>query len=262
MGDLAEVLEFEDFVYLDVQKTGSTTIRRFLMRHGRGRIVNDEKHAPVRRKDPCKIYFISCRDPLAQYVSLYSYGFGLTPTGRERRQRGAIYAYMKRAGMTGVYDGTSEGFSAWMDLVLDPAVGRTIFVGRDRHRLLETIGLQSLRFVTLDLPSPERALARLTCLEDVMKSLASDGLADVVLRTETLSEQLHLMCDGAYGDIIADPDQARRYLETESVKNESIDLGLRPEALSRQLRLRVQRRESLFFDMLGYEPYVPEGGDA
>ena len=29
--------------------------------------------------------------------------------------------------------------------------------------------------------------------------------------------------------------------------------GLRPETLSRQLRRRVQHRESLFFDMLGYE---------
>jgi hypothetical protein len=255
------VLEFEDFVYLDVQKTGSATIRQFLMRHGRGAIIENQTHAPVREKDPRKTYFISCRDPLAQYVSLYSFGLGLTPTGRERRQRGAIHAYMERSGMAEVYDGTADGFSAWMDLVLDPAVGQAIFVGRDRHRLLETIGLQSLRFVTLDLPSPERALAQLTCVEDVMNSLTQNGLADVVLRTESLSEQLLMMCDGAYGDVIAEPGQARRYLAGHSIKNESIDLGLRAETLSRPLRLRVQRRESLFFDMLGYERYVPEPGD-
>jgi hypothetical protein len=261
MGELAEVLEFEGFIYLDVQKTGSATIRQFLKRHGRGAIIHDETHAPVRRKDPCKTYLISCRDPLAQYISLYAYGLGLTSTGGVRRQRGAVYAYLMRSGMTEVYDGTPAGFSAWMDLVLDPALSQTIFGGRYGRRLLEVVGLQSLRFATLNLPSPEAAMGQLKSMEDFIQTLASDGLAEVLLRTETLSQQLHLMCDGVYGDIIADPIRARRYLETGSVKNESIDLGLRPEALSRELRLRVQRRESMFFDLLGYERYVPEADD-
>jgi hypothetical protein len=258
---LAEVLEFEDFVYLDVQKTGSTTIRRFLTRHGRGSIVEDRKHAPVRSKDPRKIYFISCRDPLKQYISLYSYGLGLTSTGSARPQRGAIHTYMERSGMADVYDGTPEGFSAWIDLVLDPATGQKIFGGRDSHPLLETIGLQSLRFAMLNLPSPQTALAQLTSVDDVIDSLACNGLADVVLRTETLSAQLHQMCDGAYGDIISNPDRARRRLDMEPAINESIDLGLSAETLPRSLRLAVQRRERLFFDLLGYEPYVSENGD-
>jgi hypothetical protein len=148
-----------------------------------------------------------------------------------------------------------------MDLVLDPALSQTIFGGRYGRRLLEVVGLQSLRFATLNLPSPEAAMGQLKSMEDFIQTLASDGLAEVLLRTETLSQQLHLMCDGVYGDIIADPIRARRYLETGSVKNESIDLGLRPEALSRELRLRVQRRESMFFDLLGYERYVPEADD-
>jgi hypothetical protein len=260
-GRAQHVLEFEDFVYLDVQKTGSSTIRQFLKRHGRGAIVRDETHRAVRRKDPRKTYFISCRDPLAQYISLYSYGVGLTPTGAERGQRGTIYAYMKRSGLADVYDGTAEGFSAWMDLMLDPALGRAIFVGRGSQRLLELIGLQSLRFATLNLPSPEQAMANLTSVEDVVKRLINDGLANVVLRTETLSEQLRLMCDGAYGDIITDPDKARRYLETEPARNESIHLRLSPETLSLQMRRRVQHRESLFFEMLGYERYVSEAGN-
>jgi len=261
MGEFAEVLEFEDFVYLDVQKTGSATIRQFLKRHGRGAIVRDENHAPVMRKDPGKTYFISCRDPLAQYVSLYSYGFGLTPTGEDRGERGAIYAYVKRAGMAEVYDGTPEGFSAWMDLVLDPAVALAIFVGRDAHRLIEVIGLQSLRFASMNLPSPVQALAEMTSMEDVIRRLTNDGLADIVLRTETLTEQLRLMCDGAYGDIIANPDKGRRYLATEFIRNRSINLGLSPESLPRQLRQQVQRRERLFFEMLGYERYVSDACD-
>jgi hypothetical protein len=258
---LAEVLEFEDFVYLDVQKTGSSTIRRFLTSHGRGSIVEDQKHAPVRSKHPRKTYFISCRDPLKQYISLYSYGLGLTSSGGERRERGAIRGYMERSGMAGVYDGTPEGFSAWMDLVLDPAIGKEVFGGRASHPLLGTIGLQSLRFATLNLPSPQHELAQLTSVEDVIDSLACNGLADVVLRTETLSAQLREMCDGVYGDIIANPDRARRRLDMMPPINASIDLGLRPETLPRSLRLRVQRRDRLFFDLLGYEPYVSENGD-
>jgi hypothetical protein len=78
------VLEFEDFVYLDHQKTGSATIRQDLVRHGRAAIVCDQLRAPLRRKDLRKKYFISCRDPMEQYVSLYSHGIGPTPTHGDR----------------------------------------------------------------------------------------------------------------------------------------------------------------------------------
>ena len=38
------MIEFEDFVYLDVEKTGSTTIRRFLKTFARSEVVSDSKH--------------------------------------------------------------------------------------------------------------------------------------------------------------------------------------------------------------------------
>lgn len=255
------MLEFEDFVYLDVQKTGSTTVRRFLMKHGRGKIVNSDKHMPVVAKDPDKTYFISCRDPLSQYISLYSYGHGRLPTGGLRRERGSIYSYLSRGGQAELYDGTPEGFVAWMKLMLDPAFGREAFAGHDRHRLLNVVGLQSLRFLTLNLPSPRRVMAPLRSPEDISAALEGRGAADVILRTETLSEQLGLMCDGAYGDIIADPTAARLYLASEPPRNESVDLGLRPETLPPSLIKQVEAREWLYFQHLGYQPYRRSDAD-
>ncbi len=104
------MLEFEDFVYLDVQKTGSTTIRRFLNRFSRTRVVQDDKHAPVERRDPDKLYIISCRDPLKQYLSLYLHG----PS-----DKGGLRARLNKADMAHFYDGTNEGFAVKTETLTD-----------------------------------------------------------------------------------------------------------------------------------------------
>jgi hypothetical protein len=255
------VLEFDDFVCLDVQKTGSATIRQPVERHGRGALVRDETRRPLRRTDPRETFFISCRDPLARYVSAHSYGYGPTPTGLERGQHGTIYTSVKRSGMADVHHRAAKGHSACMDLASGPAVDRAIFVGHDARGLLEVTRLQSLPFAAPSLPSPEQALAHLTSVKKVVERLIDDGLADVVLRTGSLLDQLRLMCDGAHGDIIADPEQARRYLETDPARLEPINPGLKPESLSRRSRRRRQHRDGLFFEILGYERHVCEARD-
>ena len=63
--------EFETFVYLDTQKTGSSFISYVLRRHSSEKEVLHSKHQPVgERYDPNKFYFISVRDPFDQYISL------------------------------------------------------------------------------------------------------------------------------------------------------------------------------------------------
>jgi len=67
--------EFPNFVYLDVEKTGSTFIMTLLDEFISAPVVRREHHMPMEADcDRSKRYFISVRDPLDAYISLYSYG--------------------------------------------------------------------------------------------------------------------------------------------------------------------------------------------
>ncbi len=57
--------EFETFVYLDMQKTGSTFIVRLLRQFSGQQELCSKMHEPVGKfYDPSKFYFSSIRDPL------------------------------------------------------------------------------------------------------------------------------------------------------------------------------------------------------
>src|SRR5665213_700060 len=56
MRELCDMLEFEDFVYLDVQKTVSTLARIFLREFAATREIVGRKHRPVDQRIDGKIY--------------------------------------------------------------------------------------------------------------------------------------------------------------------------------------------------------------
>ena len=70
------MVEYETFAYLALQKTGSTFIVEFLRRFCGEKLIYLEKHKPVpaERHRREKLYVISVRNPLDQYISLYSFG--------------------------------------------------------------------------------------------------------------------------------------------------------------------------------------------
>ncbi len=241
------MLEFEDFVYLDVQKTGSTTIRRFLNRFSRTRVVHDDKHKPVERRDPGKLYIISCRDPLKQYLSLYLHGHS---------DKGGLRARLNKADMAHFYDGTNEGFAAWLDLLLDPVAGQRHLSGVDNDRILDFVGLQTLRFLTLAFASSKAVFETLHDKADVAERLKSEGLYDVIVKTETLTEDLRNLVMGEHAALFYDPNRADRFLDKDKQANSSTNPGVDLKALSPELVARVQAREWFFFDHLGYRPYI------
>ena len=240
------MLEFDDFVYLDVQKTGSTTIRRFLSQFARGDIVLDNKHRPVERRDDKKLYVISCRDPLKQYLSLYSHGHA---------GKGGLRKRLNRADMAHLYDGTNENFAAWLDLLLDPVASQEYLMGIDNDRILDFVGLQTLRFLTLAFASPLEVFGTLRNMADVRERLKADALYGVILKTETLTDDLKKLVTGEYGKFFNDPAEAAAFLENDRRKNASTNPGIDLSTLSRDIVSRVQAREWLFFDELGYAPY-------
>jgi hypothetical protein len=241
------MLEFEDFVYLDVQKTGSTTIRRFLTRFAKTPIVQDAKHRPVERRDPGKLYIISCRDPLKQYLSLYLHGHA---------GKGGLRKRLNRADMAHFYDGTDEGFAAWLDLLLDPVTGQTYLMGIDNDPILDVVGLQTLRFLSLAFASPKTVFETLPDKAAIGERLKADALYSVILKTETLSDDLKRLVAGEHAGLFQASTMAEQVLDRDRHKNASTNPGVDLKNLSPGLVARVQDREWLFFDHLGYRPYI------
>jgi hypothetical protein len=241
------MLEFEDLAYLDVQKTGSTFVSHFLRTFARSDVVRYEQHKPVEGRAPGKVYVISCRDPLAQYVSLYSFGC---------MNRGAFRGRLIRSGQGHLYRGTTEGLNEWLDVVLHPSV-RSYLSGYDDNAVLDSIGVLSMRFLRLALPDHLSAFAAIKKHRDAVRRLRGEGLCDVILRTETLNADLAALVTGEHRTLFKDHPEALRYLDTAPKENTTEGVfGIDPTALpARTLRL-VQQRERLFFTALGYPWYV------
>ena len=234
------MLEFVDFVYLDVEKSGSTFARHFFEQFGVGGVVADQKHAPLKSRRRNKLHIISCRDPIASYKSLYMYG---------GRQIGGFYQLMKRRGHADVYDGTIDGFSRWLDLALEMRSGR--------------IGLQTRRFLLLALPkdTPGRADV-LDGHGDAIKAFAEHGLADVILRTESLNDDLAALVNEKGASMFIDPPRALKYLRITPKENVTGSRVLDESLLGAELIRRLQVEESFFFNTLGYPPYLVEAAAA
>ncbi len=104
--------EFKTFVYLDIQKTGSTFITTLLEKFFPEHEVRKRRHIGMEKEfDTSKFHFISVRDPLDQYVSLYSYGC---------ETKGKIFRRLNDREQGDLYDGTWDGFCRWLDFVLRP----------------------------------------------------------------------------------------------------------------------------------------------
>lgn len=99
--------EFETFTFLDVQKTGSTFVSHFLSEFCTEEVMKYKKHKRVEDSyDPNKFYFITVRNPLDQYISLYSHGCA---------GMGGLARRLRKRGHGGLYDSTWDGFRRWLN---------------------------------------------------------------------------------------------------------------------------------------------------
>lgn len=99
------MIELETAVFLQNQKTGSTFVEKFLQAHCDEALVAHMKHkAPVIRRRG-KFHFMTVRDPLDLYLSLFN--FGLDGKGQIRER-------MKKFGMDKPYERGIDGFEDWL----------------------------------------------------------------------------------------------------------------------------------------------------
>jgi len=241
--------EFETFVFLDVQKTGSTFITSFLKQYTHEALLRDERHAGMPSDcDRSKFHFISVRNPFDQYASLYSFGC---------QSSGQLALRLNNKGLGAFYDGSWSGFESWLDFVLDPANADLMGDGYDERssgRAREFIGFQSYRVIKLALPGANELLQRCDSMDAIDSLYAREKLPDHVVRTESLRADLKELVVRKLPDRFPDLPAAIRFIDTRDPINASqrIDRFDTISKLSPALRRRLEEREWLLHKYFSY----------
>lgn len=241
--------EFESFVYLDIEKTGSAFISRLLRRFSAEREIRRDHHLPMSLMfDPEKFYFISVRDPLDCYISLYSFGCGF---------KGKMRSRLEELNRDHYYDGTTEGFNAWLNYVLRPEHARALGEGYDKvgnGEIANLMGFQSYRFLRLALPRCEKFLKKCETQEDIRSAYAENKLPSYVVRYENFAEDLCELLSGPLRHAISDVDAALEYVRTAEPVNASqrIDKTAEDFGLREIVRRRLRKREWFMHELFQY----------
>jgi hypothetical protein len=242
--------EFETFVYLDVQKTGSTFICNFLRDFCTEKEICKEQHAGISENcDRSKFYFMSVRDPLDQYLSLYSYGC---------QTAGALYQRLERKGHGNLYNGTWRGFRSWLRFVLEPDNARLLGDGYGKSRFGATskfVGLQSFRILTLAIPGAAHVLAACESKEEIVSVYKRNNIVNYTIKNETIRADLTELINTKLRGSISNLGEAMRFIEAEEPHNPSdrVDRYEANPSLGSRLRHLLEEREWLMYEEFGYQ---------
>lgn len=240
--------EYASVCYLDVQKTGSSFVSAFLKEHLNEPQVRFAKHGRIRdRRDPKKFYFISVRNPVDQYRSLFLFGCA---------GAGVLRARLVRHGRAELYERSADGFARWLEFVLDP--GNADLVSADYGKVdAGLFGLQTFRFLALSFHRPMRKLRQMKTADDVRRVYAAKNVAKRVVRTETLNADLARLVEGELRPFVRDVDAALAALSDDGTVNASRATRGELAGLSGGLLRRLEAREWFMFDVLGYDRASP-----
>lgn len=240
------MIEFRDLVYLDVQKTGSTHIG-WALRHLLGEEpVRFRKHSRVLWPSRDKMHFISVRDPVRQYISLFRYGCD---------GRGAIARRIRRRGHGDLYQPTPEHLRHWLRLVLDPRQAHWLGEGYAWSGMAPLVGFMSFRVIALSLPGPLWALRRVRSQEALRKLLNERALPHYVVRNESLNQDLLTMLQREENRLSfsVPVSELETALSARTVTNPSRSgQALSPSDLDDDLRARLREREWVLYEHYGY----------
>ncbi|HEY5049172.1 MAG TPA: sulfotransferase family 2 domain-containing protein [Rhizomicrobium sp.] len=241
--------EFDTFAFLDVQKTGSTFIISVLKKFCTEKTIRKEKHAGFESDfDPDKFYFISVRNPIDQYLSLYSYGCS---------SKGKLFLRMQKNDLSHFYDKTWNGFSAWLDFMLDSENApllKGVYGGGNLGGIARLVGLQSYRVLALAVPDTQTAFAGAATSSDVWTTFQSKNIANYTVKNETLRADLSELLRTRLKNSMSDLDAALDFIASADSRNmsERVDRSEDfPPLDARQLRM-VEEREWLLYRAFGY----------
>lgn len=241
------MIEFETLCYLQNQKTGCTFVETFLREFCREGIVRYEKHRTAPRRKPGKFYFVSVREPLDAYLSLYNYGLD---------GKGELFERLRAAGHGNLYAAGIEGFGGWLEFVLDTTNAPLIYPPRGAP-LARDLGLMSFRFLRLAALGFEEAGVALQDKAALRAFAERERLVDTVIRYESMVPELQALVQGPLRHAFADLPAALAWLERSPPINPSKRRDAQEAlALPDDLHQKLQEREWYLYSTY-YAPAAP-----
>ena len=244
------VQEFENVAYADLQKTGSTTIKAVLREMlDEACVVRSAHGGPREDHDRSKLAFISAREPLSLYISLFNFA--------TMEKEGNLYGRLRKTGHEGLYAPSVDAFERWLEFVLDPANAAALKRDYADHAPCETIGLLSFRLLYVSVPNALRKMRRDRFKEkDAIRALFGRRIWREHVRVETLGRDLFAFL-ARHADRLrfhAPLPAEDAFLAALPLKNVSRKIeGLVPGNIAPALRQRVREREWLFYETFGYD---------
>ncbi|MBL1434692.1 MAG: hypothetical protein COB08_000625 [Rhodobacteraceae bacterium] len=238
------MIDFGKIVYLDVQKTGSSSVARFLRACSTLQQVARHPHAPAVQHRPDAFYFITVRNPMAQYISLFQYGLA---------GRGGMAARFRDAGMADYYQPNTVAFERWLRFMIDPE-NADFFGTRYRNTLPHMLGLQSYRFLALSFIKPGPTLRTAKTKDDLRALYTQKKLHSHVIKTESLNQDLENLLDSKVGAFFKPRKQVVSYLQNvKRAKKSAAVAGFQPNKISPDLIDEIKIREWFL-----YENFYPQ----
>lgn len=254
------MIEYQNFIYLDVYRTGSTHIINLLDTVCEEPMVRKLRHMSLTLGRPHgltsgKLVFATVRNPWDWYVSLWAHGAG----GKSAIRRN-LSAHLDQKELAALYDrnDSSASFRRWLKTMHDPVVlNKVMKEFLPQSGLAGTIGLYSYRFLRVTTRFPLTFLRRpfLTSPQAANSFLQQRKAFGLVMRNERLTDDLISFVEtskdrcrfkpGA-ADMIRQADSNRR---NASLRNLASYRDYYDDA-SVQL---VAERDRLFLDAFGYE---------
>jgi hypothetical protein len=253
------MIEFENFVYLDVYRTGSKHIIRLLRSIAEERELRAWRHSSITKGGPFaiprgKIIFTTVRNPWDWYVSLWSYG---------ANKMEAIHRYLSQVlpqnEVNQLYDTADPkgSFHRWLCAMHDPEFSsRFMHEGYPRSHLASFMGLYTFRFQRVTTRYPHFFLRRWRIHDaGAVRSFHARRKAyEFVLFNETLSDDLIAFVT-RFGDRCRFKKHAIDIIRGADIERINASKRLLPnyrEYYDDKLRSLVAKRDLFFLEEFGY----------
>jgi hypothetical protein len=227
---------FKDFTYLDVQKTGSTYISKFLRETSTQNAMGLDGHAPV-KKYGTRFYFISVRHPFKQYKSLYQYGC---------QEKGGLFLALNKSGNVDFYDSTLKGFNSWMEFMLESDNAKYL---EKKYAKINTdiIGLNTFRFLYLGIKRPIENLTPVDSYKSLQSVYEENKFFGFVVKNETLSTDLGFLAQNHLSAFL-DAAKVEEFLARSSRINPSTDLNFKDEDMDKDIYDKMREKERFLLE--------------
>lgn len=229
--------DFGKLVYLDVQKTGSTFISQFLKECCTLPEVKFKKHGRISDDyEQESIYFISVRNPIEQYLSLFRYGLD---------KRGGAFTRLRKQGQADLYRPEQGAFEDFILFALNEADASVLDKGYELTSQKFGMGLMTHRHLMLSFHHPMRTLKN-TGANNILAAYDKKKIWSFCVRQERLTEDLRSLSE-AHPEFF-DMDKVAGFLESGKKENRSKAGGALSTQVSDNVLDQLKQKEALIYD--------------